>query len=336
MRIKMRSLIPIFFLLLLVGISAGSFIWWKSESSAVSRDSSKVDFLVIKGRSASEVAQELYEKGLIKNPLAFKIYVQLLGVANKIQAGRYTLSKDKTLRETLEILVKGPKDIWITLPEGLRREEVVERIIMGLDKKGSEAEEFRKEFLSLTADKEGYLFPDTYLFPRNSTSSMVVSILEDTFNKRVRELGDISGNRLSLPEIVTLASIIERETRTDEERPIVAGILLKRLEIGMMLQADATLQYAVASAKCKMQNEECDWWPVLSREYLQIDSAYNTYKYKGLPPTPISNPGISSLKAVIFPQDSSYLYYLHDREGNVHFAKTLEEHNQNVRRYILR
>jgi len=145
----------------------------------------------------------------------------------------------------------------------------------------------------------------------------------------------ISKTKYSLAEIVTLASIIERETKTDSERPVVAGILFNRLDIGMGLQVDASLQYAVANAKCKMLNAKCEnWWPILSKEDLRIESPYNTYKYRGLPPAAIANPGLSSLKAVVFPQETNYLYYLHDADGVIHFAATLDEHNENVRKYL--
>ncbi|KKR30276.1 MAG: putative periplasmic solute-binding protein [Candidatus Woesebacteria bacterium GW2011_GWA1_39_8] len=117
------------------------------------------------------------------------------------------------------------------------------------------------------------------------------------------------------------------------ERPVVAGILFNRLDIGMGLQVDATVQYAAATIKCK-SNSECNWWPILTRENLLIYSPYNTYKYRGLPPAPIANPGLYSLKAVINSEDTEYLYYLHDSEGNIHYAKSLDEHNENVRKYL--
>lgn len=133
-----------------------------------------------------------------------------------------------------------------------------------------------------------------------------------TFDQKVESLtGEIQSGSLSLKEVVTLASIVERESKFDEERPVIAGILLNRLNINMGLQADATLQYAVANARCQAQ-EECTWWPTLTREDLEINSPYNTYRLRGLPPAPIANPGLSSLKAVVSPQASKYLYYLHD------------------------
>ncbi len=331
----------IFFLItflafILVG-TFSTYFWWKNESEAVSKTSSqRLDFLILKGQTAENIAQELYKKGLIRNPKVFKFYVQLKGLSGKIQAGRYSLSPNLSLIEIVDQLVKGPRDVWVTIPEGLRREEVVERLIKGLSKEAEEEDKFRQDFLALTEDSEGFLFPDTYLFSREADASLVVSTLKNNFTKKVQGLEDkISASRLSFRDLVILASIVEREAREDEERRVVAGILLKRLEIGMPLQADATVQYAVASIKCKVESKDCEnWWPILIREDLKVDSQYNTYKYPGLPPNPITNPGLSSIEAVVSPIETDYLYYLHDPQGNVHYAKTLEEHNENVRKYL--
>ncbi|KKR62981.1 MAG: Aminodeoxychorismate lyase, partial [Candidatus Woesebacteria bacterium GW2011_GWA1_40_43] len=136
----------------------------------------------------------------------------------------------------------------------------------------------------------------------------------------------IDVSTLTLKEIIMLASIIERETKMDEERPMVAGVLINRLNIDMGLQADATVQYAVGTAG--------NWWPILTKEDLLVNSPYNTYRFRGLPPAPIANPGLSSITAAVFPEESDYLYYLHDAKGQAYFARTLAEHNENVRQYL--
>ena len=336
-----RFLIPLILIgLIFISLVVG-FLWWNENSKAVSVNAKEVDFLITKGKGASQIAQVLYSEGLIKNPLAFKIYVQVKGYSDKIQTGRYSLSPSLTIPQMVNLLVKGPKDVWVTIPEGLRREEIVERFIQGLEKEGQEASIFRLEFLEASEDSEGFLFPDTYLFPREVKAAGVVSAMKNTFDKRINEFeNEVRGSELILKEIVTLASIIERETKTDEERPLVAGILLNRIDIGMGLQVDAAVQYAVASAKCQPKadrplDDKCeDWWPILTLDDLEINSSYNTYKYSGLPPTPIANPGLSSLKAAVLPEETDYLYYLHDSEGNIHYAKTLDEHNENVRNYL--
>ena len=203
---------------------------------------------------------------------------------------------------------------------------------------------FRQEFLAESQDFEGFLFPDTYLFPREVTASQVVRKLRNTFDTKIKSLQeDIEKSAYTENELVTLASIIERETKKGDERPIVAGILFNRLEVGMVLQADATVQYAVANSKLKIkqslvlqaQNSKLDkWWEPLTKDDLVINSPYNTYKFSGLPLTPIANPGLSSIQAAVNPVESDYWYYIHDTNGNIHYARSLEEHNQNIKDFL--
>lgn len=336
-----RLLIVFVVTVLLITLGLGVFRWWNENSKPVSALEQKTRFVIPKGRSASEIGEMLVSKGLVNNALAFKFYVQVTGQAEKIQAGEFTLSPNLSLRGVVERLTSGPEELWVTIPEGLRREEVVERVIESLELESEKATVFRKEFLAETDDKEGFLFPDTYLFPRDVAASVVVGKLERTLDEKISEFaGAISSSGYSEKEIITLASIIERETKNDAERPVVAGILFNRLEIGMALQVDATVQYAVASGKClpaqagKTPNENCDWWPVLTKQDLEIDSPYNSYKFTGIPSRPIASPGLSSIRAAINPEDSEYLYYIHDPEGNIHYAETLSRHNQNVRQYL--
>ena len=332
-----RLLLPVIFFLLLFIISLSGFFWWRENSLAPSSVGEKVRVVITKGKSAQEIANLLKEQGLIRNPLAFKLYVQFKGKSENIQAGEYRLSPNLSLSQIVDELLKGPSQLWITIPEGLRREEIVERFIKGLEMDAGKAPTFRKEFFEDKNAEEGFLFPDTYLMPRDVSASLVVKRMREVFDQMLAGEAKeaISKTKYSLAEIVTLASIIERETKTDSERPVVAGILFNRLDIGMGLQVDASLQYAVANAKCKMLNAKCEnWWPILSKEDLRIESPYNTYKYRGLPPAAIANPGLSSLKAVVFPQETNYLYYLHDADGVIHFAATLDEHNENVRKYL--
>ena len=333
----------VFFLLILTVVASalvfGAARWWNTNTQPASNDTALQRFVIPKGRSASEVGAKLANEGFIRTPLAFKFYVQLSNKAKKIQAGEYNLSPSLTLVEIVDKLIHGPDELWVTIPEGLRREEIVEKFVEALDMNLLEAAVFREEFLKESADSEGFLFPDTYLFPRNVGASVVVNKMTSTFDSMINAfqkalLDENAAGGLDNKGIVTLASIIERETRSDEERPIAAGILFKRLEIGMGLQTDATVQYAVANVNCKLKIESCDWWPVITKDDLLIDSPYNTYNYLGLPPAPIANPGLSSIKAVIHPEDTEYLYYLHDQEGKIHYAKTLSEHNLNVRTYI--
>ena len=334
-KFRMKKLIfPLGILAALVMLASVSFFWWSQNSKPASLDTTFQDFLVVRGRGASQIGEALYQEGLIKSPLAFKIYAQVFGKAAKIQAGQFRISPNFPLVKVVDTLTKPPSELWVTIPEGLRREEIVERFIKGIEVKEPDIPIFREQFLDESLGQEGYLFPDTYLFPRTATASTIVKRMRLTFELRAKELAAaISSSSLSLDETIALASIIERETKTDDERAVVAGILLNRLEIGMGLQADATVQYAVATANCR-PGTECNWWPVLRRDDLSINSPFNSYRFRGLPPSPIASPGLSSLKAAVSPEETDYLYYLHDAEGGIHYAETLAEHNENVRKYL--
>lgn len=330
---KKRLLIPIIFLVGMISFASGAYFWWSQNSESVSNSKEEIDFLVVRGRSASEIGQALFEKGLIRSPLAFKFYVQLTGKSDEIQAGEFRLSPTLSLEEIVEKLSGPPLELWVTIPEGLRKEEIVERFINGLEKEGPDITEFRKEFLEQSKSLEGYLFPDTYLFPRDVRALTVVSTLKSTFDKRMNEVGNNYPGGYDLNDIVTLASLIEREAITDEERSVVAGILYNRLTNDWPLQVDAAVQYALANESCSGK-VECTWWPKnLTKEDLEIDSPYNTYKYPGIPPAPIANPGFESLKAAANPTPSDYYFYIH-ADGQIYYAKTLSEHNANVSRYL--
>jgi UPF0755 protein len=333
-----KLLIPLLAVLTILIILVGVFFWWRASTSSFSSDESLQNFVIPKGLSAAEIGSKLYAQKLIKSPLAFKVYVQVFGKASKISAGEFGLSPSMTLFEIVETLQGGPRELWVTIPEGLRREEIAEIFIESLNKKDAAADVFGEEFLDLTEDREGYLFPDTYLFPPDATASMVVDRLTKTFDTKLDNsiVTAIDKSKYSLDQFIIMASIIERETITDEERPVVSGILWKRLETdGWLLQADASVQYAVANVKCQNSNVKCsEWWQILAKEDLEINSPYNSYKFAALPPTPIANPGLSSIKAAVFPEDSNYWFYIHDADGNIHYAETINQHNRNVRQYL--
>lgn len=314
-----KGVIFFFPLVFFVIFALGVFGWWKSVSKAPSNDQTAARFVVTKGASASQIANDLEKAGLVKSALAFKIYTQIKGTTKNIQAGEYTLAKDKSVAQLVTALLKGPDEVWITIPEGLRREEIADSFADGLGLTGQEATAFKAKFLSLTVSQEGYLFPDTYLFAKDTAADKVVATLLATYATKTADLG------VNEDDLI-LASIVERESAKDAERPTVAGILKNRLDIGMGLQADATVQYVIGTPD--------KWWPGITRDDLKIDSKFNTYKYAGLPPAPICNPGLSAIKAAVAPAETSYLYYLHDSKGDIHYAATLPEHNANVAKYL--
>jgi UPF0755 protein len=322
-------------LLLLIPILASllSIFWWSDVTKAPSNDKTSVRFVVEDGDGASTIAAKLYKSGLIKSSLAFKFYVQLTGKANNIPAGEFEIQKNLPMLMVLEKLSGRPLELKVTIPEGLRKEEIAEIFINKLDMSASKASGFRLDFLKNAV--EGYVYPQTYYFQPDVTGIQAVKRMKSLFDDQVTKglSKEISKSELSLPEVITLASIVERETKTDSERPVVAGILLNRLRISMALQADATAQYAVANVRCKNKTS-CDWWVSPTLDDLEINSPYNTYKFTGLPPYPISNPGQKSIDAVVNPTTTDYLFYIHDKDGNIHYAKTLAEHNSNISKYL--
>ena len=285
-----------------------------------------VRFVIPKGQALSIIASRLEEENLIKNKWAFRFVVYKNDLANKIQAGSFELSAGMDTWQIANALTLGTDDMWVTLPEGWRREEIAESLAkQGLSNFKAE------EFLVLSKGLEGQLFPDTYLVPREVTSASLLSLLKNTFASKITSSlsKEISSSKLSLNEILTLASLVQRESSGDEEMPLVAQILLNRLDIGMPLQVDATLQYVKGFDKTEMA-----WWSTPLAEDKKLDSLYNTYKYAGLPPGPICNPGLSAIKAVLSPSPTQALYYIHDNSGKIHVAVTLQEHNANVNKYL--
>ena len=334
----MKKLIGLTVFVVLIFSGVFAYMWWGKNIQPPSTSSEEVRFVIPKGASAQQIAGNLEEANLINSALAFKIYVQVTGKSDKIQAGEYTIKLNLSLSNLVNELTEGPDEIWATIPEGIRREEIVQRIINSLKMDALQAETFNSEFLLLSEEKEGYLFPDTYLFPKDITASKVISILSNTFESRTKPLmtkliNNKTKEGLNFNEVITLASLLERETKTDE-RPVVAGILLNRLNAEWPLQVDAAVQYAITNVKLKSQNPVDNYWQPLSKSDLEVDSQYNTYRYNGLPPSPIANPGLASIEAAVSPEITQYWFYLHDSEGAIHYATTLEEHNRNVRTYL--
>ena len=321
-----RFLTPLILLVFAISILVSGVIWWQGATGASSMDSSKSRFLITKGMTAGEIAVELENAGLVKSELVFRIYVQVTGVSKSIPSGEYDIPKNLRLSEVVNVLLAGPSEVWVTIAEGLRREEIAEKVVSALNISTAESATFRAKFLEHSADLEGFLFPDTYLFPKDVDAQKVIQKLVDVFNQKAGET--------TIKQVI-LASLIERETKGNQEKPIVAGIILKRLTAGWPLQIDAAVQYAVAADRCLPSPVDCsNWWPVVTKTDLEVDSPYNTYKYQGLPPTPISNPGLASIKAAKAPEESMYWYYIHDDTGQIHYAATLEEHNSNIRKYL--
>jgi len=284
-------------------------------------------FVVESGESTLGVAQRLEKEGLIKSANVFAILARSRKSQGQIQAGEVELSPSLNASETLKKLMLGVSDKRTTLVEGWRVEEMAQEL-------NSKLKIEKSDFLAVA--KEGYMFPDTYYFSPKASASDVADVMKDNFNQKYDEKlqAKIKKLGLSVDEGVILASIVEREARSEEDRKMVASILLKRFNIGMPLNADATVQYALVPQGAKSPPAGGWWKRYLTRDDLKIESAFNTYLYPGFPPAPIANPGFSSIQAVAEANTATpYLYYYHDPQGRSYYAKTLEEHNENVVRY---
>jgi UPF0755 protein len=300
-----------------------------------------IKFSVEKGEGFSTIAQNLYKQGLIKSALSFKIYVILNKSSARLKAGQYELSQKMTIIQIAQKIILGEvlkKNLIIM--EGWDLEDIGKY----LEKEGiCSSQEFLKAVnyldlqelsyrFSFLSDKpeisgiEGYVFPDTYAVTPDSTSineflEKAFSNFDTKFSNDLRQ--EIEKQEKSVFEILTMASLIEKEVKTLEDKKIVSGILWKRMEIGMPLQVDATIAYITGRNSTSISISET-----------KIDSPYNTYRYRGLPVGPICNPGLDSIIAAIYPQKNSYLYYLSAPGGKTIFSKTFTEHQAAKQKYL--
>lgn len=312
---------PLIVLILLAIVFAVTFIWWNNGLAPVDKkDTSETNFVIPKGSAVRSIGNDLKEQGLIRDPVVFFIYIKMNNLDRDIQAGSYKLSPSMDLAKIMDTLKHGSADIWITIPEGYRATEIAEVLKANIGT-------YNDSWISSLESEEGYLFPDTYLIPKDADVTTIISIMKNTFNTRVKAIGIPQDNE-KLQRIIIMASLIEREALRDDEKPMIASVITNRLNDGMALDIDATLQYI------KGKDSSGKWWTVPTGADKALNSSYNTYKNPGLPPGPIANPGIEAIKAAVNPAQSNYYFYIHDNKGNVHFAKTLSEHNQNIEKYL--
>ena len=298
--------------MLLLVLPVATYGWYRWQLTPVNqKNAEETIFVVPQGQNATAIGKRLQQEGFIKSSLVFKLVLNRLGYESRLQAGSFRLSQSMDLNTIVESLTHGSLDFWITFREGLRVEEYAEILA---EKSDIDA----IEFILAAKPFEGQLFPDTYLIPQTASAEDVVSILINTFERK---------SPTQDQDTIIIASLIEREARHVQDRLLVSSVLHNRLNLGMALQVDATVQYVVG--------EKDDWWPNnLTREQLAIKSPYNTYLNAGLPPQPIANPGSDSLEAALNPAETDYLYYLSDSAGFNHYATDLEGHNQNIVEFL--
>lgn len=311
--------------ILILLITIGVILYgYTSIYQPLSEESGLKIFNIEKGSSIKEIAQELENEGLIKSS-SFLIAYCLLTNNRNIQAGEYLLSPQMNIPQITEIIVGGKvNEEKITIIEGWDLNDIAQY----LEEKGISTKE---EFFSVAGKPksenslEGYIFPDTYNITSRDTAETIVQKallnFEKKMNAELRE--EIERQGKTIDEIIIMASIIEKEVRTLEDKKNVSDVLWRRIESGMPLQSCATVLYALEEKKSSVSTADT-----------QVDSPYNTYKYKGLPIGPISNPGMDSIIAAIYPTKNNYWYYLSSPDGKTHFSVTLEEHNYKKNLYL--
>lgn len=351
----MKKLLTLFVILAIITIIAGigGYSWFNSRAksspcSAEDDSTTMVEFRIVQGESVQEISVNLQKAGLISSSDIFYWYVKINRIGNKFQAGSFLIQKCLPMSEIAEILqnAKGD-DVTITITEGLRIDEIAD-VLDGFFLNVENSNFDRTEFLNIVenpdnydfdaeilshkpegASLEGFLLPETYYVSKEISTWEVVNLLVKSLESKLTSEGiDITSHPdLSAYEVLTLASIIERESRSTEERHMIADIFLRRLTDGIdgvkLLDADATLLYELK-----------DWEAVVTIQLKESDSPYNTYKFPGLPPTPIANSRIDSINAVLNPTANEYFFYLHDDEGKIHYAKNLTQQTNNQRCYI--
>ena len=338
----MRKIVFGLLFILIIG-----FIGWGYYQRAISQSASKTGenqvFVVRSGESVKEISANLEKAGLIKSSRIFNFYVWLNDLGAKLQAGEYELAPNLSIKKIVDILANGQtinKEMTIKIIEGW----AIKDINNYLRKKGITADnEFSRlanqsvpqwdlnkyDFLKdapANVGLEGFLFPDTYRIYKDASAVDIIEKMLVNFDRKLTPemRADIVKSGRTVYEIVIMASIIEKEAASEKDRPIIAGILYKRLTKGMKLEVDSTINYLTGKSD-----------PQVSYVDLNIDSPYNTYKYYGLPPGPICNPGLSALKAAIYPEDSPYLFYLHRQDtGETIFSRTYNEHLHNKAKYL--
>jgi len=272
-----------------------------------------------KGWGSGGVAQELKGNGLIESKWLFVFYVWVRGYNSHLQAGEYLLSPKMGFFEIAKIIAKGEISenvAKVTIPEGWSIKQINERLVSaGV----IPAEE------KISQNEEGYLFPDTYYFYKNSSVDDIVQKMKSNFDSKMTEemKKEIKKQNKNLYDILIMASIVEKEVKSDEDRAIVSGIFWKRIENKMPLQADITIAYILGVDKWRYSYEDT-----------KINSPYNTYVNLGLPPTPIDNPGFSAIHAALYPKYTDYIYFLSTPDGTTVYARTLEEHIANKAKYL--
>lgn len=343
MKSAIRTVLILMVLLLAVAGGGAWYIW--NGMQPVSTAGRAVTFTIEKGMGSSEIADLLEKNGIIRKSLFFKGYLKWTKEGSGFKAGTYIAKPGDTYDNLITRLNAGDvvkkETVAFTIPEGFTAKQVVDKlegawkidaaVFLDLVNLGTDLKEI--EILGIPNDKEirhrleGYLFPETYEILKDSTAQEIVSAMLDQLQSKLDTIPNwqqkLKDRGMSLHELLTVASLVEREVVVDSERPLVAGIIYNRLEKGQKLEIDATVQYLLDKQKERLIYKD-----------LEVDSPYNTYRNVGLPPGPICNPGLAAIEAALSPEDSDYFFYVTKKDGSqAHlFAKTYKEHLANIKK----
>jgi len=341
----MFKVIKYLIVILIIAWSIASFILWRCVESSVSDSGADVLFTVLPGQSVEQISQNLQDADLIKSKLCFKIYIRQNNKQAKLQAGEYVLNPSLSIKEIADILVGGQslsKEKTIKIIEGWNVRDIDEYLnnqqiisekdfikIAEREIKNQKSKIKNQKFLDDApsyANLEGFLFPDTYRIFRDATTEDIVQKMLANFDKKLTEEMRVEINKQgkTIYQIITMASLIEKEVRTAKDMKIVSGIFWDRIKYGQALESCATLAFILGVNKQQYSAEDT-----------KINSPYNTYRNLGLPPGPICNPGLNAIQAAIYPEFTDYNYFLNRQDtGETIFSKTLDEHNINKAKYL--
>ena len=318
--------------LAILAAAAGTSWFWYAAYKDQALPQAQAHVVIERGSTFAQVARQLAEQGVIGNVWTFRLLARMRGEEADVRAGEYRFDAHQTQDAVLRALVGGGAQVavWVSIPEGFTAREIAKRLeTAGVGNSAEYARAFARDSIAVdgarTKGLEGFLFPSTYLVPLGASPSQVESQLTGEFlNRLPRDAGALArAQHVSVPQAVTVASLIEREAKADVDRPHIAGVIYNRLRLSMPLEIDASIEYALPEHKAELTYAD-----------LKIDSPYNTYTHAGLPPTPIANPGAPSLEAALRPSKTDDLYYVYCGNGRHVFAKTLAEHNANVARCL--
>lgn len=344
-----RILIFLISFLILLGLFLGGYFLIRKEVITPLNPNDKETRIIEfkQGESVNDIAEKLQNAGIIKNKFYFLLYIFKTQNTSKLQAGQYVFSPSMSIPQIAKKMVNGeiiPPEVAVTIPEGFRLSQIEEKVNKEFKRSKNEIKisdfkikDFQEKYSFLNdapeeKNLEGYLFPDTYLFPNKEgmadeeIAKEIVSRMLKNFNSKltlkIRE--DIKKQKKTIFEIITMASILEKEVKTKEDKEIVSGIFWSRIKAGVPLESCATIAYILGKEKKQYSFEDT-----------RVSSPYNTYLKKGLPEGPISNPGIQSIEAAVYPKETDYGYFLTDpKTGKTIFSRTLEEHNKNKVKYF--